>query len=75
MIAKTRSLKIEATGDFARRRIKPRIRLMGQWLEMAGFKPGHRVEIQSSRAGELTLQFKKTSPSIPMKSITALQQF
>ena len=59
MNAKTRSLKIEATGDFALRRIKPRIRLMGQWLEMAGFKPGHRVEIQSVRAGELTLQFRE----------------
>ena len=59
MSAKTRNLKIEATGDFALRRIKPRIRLMGQWLEMAGFKPGHRVEIQSLRVGELTLQFRK----------------
>ena len=63
MNAKTRSLKIEATGDFARRKIKPRIRLMGQWLEMAGFKPGHRVEIHSVKAGELTLQFREYSPA------------
>ena len=63
MSAKTRNLKIEATGDFARRKIKPRIRLMGQWLEMAGFKPGHRVEIRSLREGELSLQFREDTPA------------
>jgi hypothetical protein len=57
--AKTRSLKIEAIGDFAYQRIKPRIRLSGQWLENAGFKPGHRVEVSSSKPGELSLQFKE----------------
>jgi hypothetical protein len=62
MSAKTRSLKIEAVGDFARCKIKPRIRLTGHWLERAGFKPGHRVEIQSSKTGELTLQFKEECP-------------
>jgi hypothetical protein len=56
---KTRTLKIEAVGDFAYRKIKPRIRLSGQWLEQAGFKPGHRVEISSSKAGELSLQFRE----------------
>jgi hypothetical protein len=60
---KTRSLKIEAVGDFAYRRIKPRIRLSGLWLENAGFKPGHRVEISSSRSGELSLQFKEECSS------------
>jgi len=58
---KSRSLKIEAVGDFAYRRIKPRIRLSGQWLERAGFKPGHRVEIFTSKPGELSLQFKEES--------------
>ena len=57
--AKTRTLKIEAVGDFVYRRIKPRIRLSGQWLENAGFKPGHRVEISSPNPGELSLQFKE----------------
>ena len=56
---KARSLKIEAIGDFVYRRIKPRIRLSGQWLERAGFKPGHRVEISSPNPGELSLQFKE----------------
>lgn len=58
-----RSLKIEAIGDFAYRKIKPRIRLSGQWLEKAGFKPGHRVEISSSKPGELSLQFKEYAPA------------
>jgi hypothetical protein len=59
MSSKTRSLKIEAVGDFAYRKIKPRIRLSGQWLEKAGFKPGHRAEIHVPRPGEMTLQFKE----------------
>jgi hypothetical protein len=50
-----RSLKIEAVGDFAYRKIKPRIRLSGHWLEKAGFKPGHRAEIHVSSLGELML--------------------
>jgi len=57
-----RSLKIEAVGDFAYRKIKPRIRLSGHWLENAGFKPGHRVEISSSKPGEMSLQFKEECP-------------
>ena len=44
----TRTLKIEATGDFWRKQVVPKIRLGGQWLERAGFKPGHRVEIHLS---------------------------
>jgi hypothetical protein len=60
--AQTRNLKIEAIGDFAYRKIKPRIRLSGLWLERAGFRPGHRVEISSSKPGELSLQFKEDCP-------------
>ena len=54
-----RTLKIEAVGDFAAGKIKPKIRLKGHWLERAGFKPGHWVEIHSFKTGELTLQFKE----------------
>ena len=61
MSDKTRTLKIEAVGDFAYRRIKPRIWLSGLWLERAGFRPGHRVEIFTSKPGELSLQFKEES--------------
>ena len=55
-----RTLKIETVGDFANYKVKPRIRLGGHWLEQAGFKPGHRVEIQLMKPGEMTLQFKET---------------
>lgn len=57
-----RTLKIETVGDFAYRKIKPRIRLTGHWLEQAGFKPGHRVEIHLLKPGEMTLQFKENLP-------------
>jgi hypothetical protein len=60
--ARKRSLKIEAIGDFAYRKIKSRIRLSGLWLEKAGFKPGHRAVIHMPRPGELMLQFKEHSP-------------
>jgi len=61
MNAKARSLKIEAIGDFAYRKIKPRIRLSGQWLEQAGFKAGHRAIIHVVRPGELALRFEQTA--------------
>jgi len=63
MNSKTRILKVEAIGDFSSRKIVPRIRLNGQWLANAGFKPGHRVEISSPKPGELSLQFKEESPT------------
>jgi hypothetical protein len=59
-----RSLKIEAVGDFALGDIKPRIRLSGHWLEQAGFKAGHRVEIQLLKPGEMNLQFKEAFPTV-----------
>jgi hypothetical protein len=58
---KARNLKIEATGDFAAGKVKPRIRLVGQWLERAGFKPGHRVEVRLDEPGKLTLCFCASS--------------
>jgi len=56
---KQRTLQIEATGDFWRRRIKPKIRLSGHWLQKAGFEPGQRVRVTTQRPGELTLQLIK----------------
>jgi type I toxin-antitoxin system toxin SymE len=53
----SRSLKIEATGDYFYRKITPKIRLSGQWLERAGFKPGHRVEVRLDQPGTITLLF------------------
>jgi Toxin SymE, type I toxin-antitoxin system len=55
----TRTLKIEAAGDFFYDQVSPKIRLAGQWLERAGFKPGHRVEVQISQPGLLTLRFQE----------------
>jgi len=57
-----RTLKIESDGDFARGHIRPKIRLMGRWLEQAGFKPGHRTIIHQTRPGELTLVFQEKTP-------------
>jgi hypothetical protein len=31
--------------------------LAGQWLEQAGFKPGHRVEVRVEQPGNLSLRF------------------
>ena len=63
---KARSLKIEKTGDFCRGRIIPRIRIAGQWLEQAGFKPGHRVEIHFDQPGNLTLRFLEQSKEVAL---------
>ncbi len=61
-----RSIKIEATGDFFSRKIKPRIRLSGRWLERAGFKPGLRVEVQFSEPGTMTLRLQdRAEPNQP----------
>lgn len=61
----TRTLKVEAVGDFFRGQVSPKIRLAGQWLERAGFKPGHRVEVQISQPGTLTLRFLSQSSLLP----------
>ena len=52
-----RTLKIEETGDFFQGKVTPKIRLSGKWLERAGFKPGHRVELSWIAPGLLTLRF------------------
>ena len=53
----TRNLKIESVGDFWRGKVSPKIRLSGHWLERAGFKSGHRVEVRIDQPGSLTLRF------------------
>ena len=55
---KARSLKIEV--DPWAEPVKPRIRLHGRWLEQAGFLPGHRVDINCTEPGTLTLRFVET---------------
>ena len=51
----TRVLKIEADGD-RWKGIKPKIRLIGRWLERAGFRPGHRVQITFVAPGIIELR-------------------
>lgn len=59
---KARTLKIEATGDFWAGQVKPKIRPTGRWLERAGFRPGHRVEVRQDQPGTLTLCFCECPP-------------
>ena len=50
-----RRIKIEAEGD-RWKGIKPKIRLIGKWLERAGFAPGGRVQVTSVAPGVLELR-------------------
>ena len=56
----SRLLKIEEDGD-RWRGIRPKIRLMGRWLERAGFLPGHRVCVTSVAPGIIELRFSNIS--------------
>lgn len=51
-----RTLKIEADGDRWKAAIKPKIRLMGRWLERAGFRPGSQVQVICVAPGVLELR-------------------
>ena len=51
-----RTLKIEAGGDVWKGTIKPKIRLMGRWLERAGFKPDTRVTVRCLAPGIIELR-------------------
>ncbi len=51
-----RTLQIEEDGDHWKGRIKPKIRLRGNWLERAGFKPGHRVNVKCVAPGVIELR-------------------
>lgn len=51
-----RKLTIEADGDSWKGLIKPKIRLMGRWLERAGFKPGNRVHVICIAPGVIELR-------------------
>jgi len=50
-----RSLQIEEDGD-RWRGFKPKIRLVGRWLERAGFAPGDRVQITCVAPGVIELR-------------------
>jgi len=52
----TRTLKIEADGDPFKGVIKPKIRIMGRWLERVGFRPGDHVHITCIAPGVIELR-------------------
>ena len=51
-----RTLKIEADGDFWKGVTMPKIRLMGRWLEQAGFQPGRHVQVTYIAPGVIELR-------------------
>jgi hypothetical protein len=59
-----RRLKIEEHGDGWTGPFKPKIHLIGRWLEQAGFKPGHHVHIVCVAPGVLELR-AASAPSQP----------
>ena len=61
-----RTLKIEADGDFFKGNIKPKIRIMGQWLQRAGFTPGNRVKVTCIAPGIIEL---RTPQQVVIESI------
>lgn len=50
-----RKLKIETTGDFAKNKIAPKIRIQGKWLWNAGFQPGAHIEVTIKSPGQIIL--------------------
>ncbi|HWY32316.1 MAG TPA: SymE family type I addiction module toxin [Candidatus Acidoferrum sp.] len=59
---KTRTLKIEKTGDFFHQKIKPALRLKGRWLEQAGFTPDSRALVVVRETGILEIRAIPLSP-------------
>ena len=53
---RSRILTIEKIGDSCAGKVRPRIRLAGRWLEKAGFKPGHRVQVEWIDDGVISLR-------------------
>lgn len=68
--ASLRTLKIEETGDFFQNRLKPKIRLMGRWLEKAGFRPGGQVQVICRAPGIIELRIPDTLNSSETKPTT-----
>jgi hypothetical protein len=61
-----RTLKIEAEGDFWNGQLKSKIRLVGNWLERAGFKPGDHVHVTCLAPGVIELRSADTLPANEM---------
>ena len=59
-----RTLQIEAEGD-RWNGYKPKIRIMGRWLEDAGFPPGLRVQVTCVAHGIIELRSPSASDMEP----------
>ena len=59
--APVRKLKIEVDGDFWKGLRKPKIRLVGRWLERAGFSPGKHVHVKCVAPGVIELRSSDAS--------------
>ncbi len=53
---KTRTLKIEETGDPFKYGIVPKVRITGKWLEAAGFPPGERLTLTLISPGVIEMR-------------------
>lgn len=51
-----RRLKVEAEGDPWKKNIRPKIRLVGKWLEKMGFPPERHVEVSPVEPGVLQIR-------------------
>ena len=58
----TRTIKVETTGDFFSRKVKPAIRLKGRWLERAGFRPDSHAQITLRETGVLEIRALSPTP-------------
>jgi hypothetical protein len=58
-----RKLKVEAAGDFWKGLIKPKIRLMGRWLDRAGFRSGNHVYVRCVSPGVIEIRSIDSSPA------------
>jgi len=53
---KPRMLKVQDTGDFYKKEVRPAIRLQGKWLLAAGLQPGKQVQISNPKPGVLIIK-------------------
>lgn len=71
--SRVRRLKIEPHGDFFKGLIRPKIRLVGLWLERAGFSPGSHVQVTCVAPGVIELRSLTALSQNPAKPASSAQ--
>lgn len=66
----TRNLKVEKEGDFWKGKTKPKIRLIGHWLEEAGFVAESRVEVVCISPGVIELRCSDAQVELLLSSLS-----